>query len=108
MKHGPLASVSSRSFVWILAPQEGLREKNIITIKELKSRGVNHVTLIKQKGQDFPVDCYNNFIDLPKAPEFLLPVLATIPIQLFALGMAEVRNLNVDKPRHLAKSVTVE
>ena len=108
MKHGPLASISSHSFVWVLAPQEGLKEKNITTIKELSSRGVNHITVVKQEGQDFPKDCHDNFINIPKAPEFLLPVLATIPIQLFALEMAKVRNLNVDKPRHLAKSVTVE
>ena len=108
MKHGPLASIGQSSFVWVLAPQEGLKEKNITTMKELKSRGVSHVTLIKQRGQDFPEDCYDNLINIPNAPEFLLPVLTAIPIQLFALGMGKVRNLNVDKPRHLAKSVTVE
>ena len=108
MKHGPLASISLSSFLWVLAPQEEIREKNITTMKELKSRRVNHLTLIKQEGQDFPEDCYDNVINIPDAPDFLLPILTAIPIQLFSLYMAQVRKLNVDKPRNLAKSVTVE
>lgn len=107
MKHGPLASIGNLSRCVFLAPQECLKDKNITSMRELKSRGAD-ITLIKQKHQKFPDDCYDTAVNISKAPEYLLPILATIPMQLLGLNMAQSRNLNVDQPRNLAKSVTVE
>ena len=107
MKHGPLASIANMSRCVFLAPQKCLKDKNITSMRELKSRGAD-ITLIKQKDQDFPDDCHDRVVNISKAPEYLLPILATIPIQLLGLNMAQAKDLNVDQPRNLAKSVTVE
>ena len=76
-------------------------------MKEIKSRK-GTVVLFKQKGQNIPKDCYDYCVDLPKAKDFILPILAAIPLQLFSLYMAQRKGYNIDKPRNLAKSVTVE
>ena len=107
LKHGPLATIS-RGFVTLyLAGQVDLQEKNISSMKEIKSRG-GSIILIKQKSQEFPEDVYDYVIDIPDCPEELLPIVSVIPLQLFAMNSAQARKLNVDKPRNLAKSVTVE
>jgi len=107
IKHGPIAAVESRSPCFFVAPEESLKEKNILTMKEIKSRR-GTVILFKQKGQNIPKDCYDYCVDLPKAKDFILPILAAIPLQLFSLYVAQKKGLNIDKPRNLAKSVTVE
>ena len=76
-------------------------------MKEIKARG-GSLILLKQKGQKFPKDCYDEMIEIPKAPSYILPIISAIPIQIFAMEMAQKRRLNVDRPRNLAKSVTVE
>ena len=107
LKHGPLASIDSRSNCMFLAPQKGLQEKNILTMKEVKARG-GMIMLIKQTNQEFPEDSYDEVVNIPEAPDYLLPMLSIIPLQLFSLHLAQAKRLNVDKPRNLAKSVTVE
>ena len=107
MKHGPIASVESRSPCFFIAPEESLKEKNILTMREIKSRK-GTVVLFKQEGQKIPKDCYDYHVDLPKAKDFILPILAAIPLQLFSLYMAQKKGYNIDRPRNLAKSVTVE
>ena len=66
------------------------------------------VFLLKQKGQEFPEDSYREVIEIPKCKDFLLPIISVIPLQLLAMHMAKAKGHNVDKPRNLAKSVTVE
>jgi len=105
LKHGPLATVDEGKPLFFLAPQECLREKNISNMKEIKSRGGN-IILLKQKGQKFPRDCYDEIIEIPKCPSYILPIISAIPIQMFAMYMAQKRGLNIDKPRNLAKSDT--
>ena len=107
LKHGPLATVYEGKPFFFLAPQESLKEKNISNIKEIKARGGN-IILLKQKGQNFPRDCFDEVIEVPKAPSYILPIISAIPLQMFAMYMAQKKGLNVDKPRNLAKSVTVE
>jgi glucosamine--fructose-6-phosphate aminotransferase (isomerizing) len=107
IKHGPIANIERRSICIFLAPEKSLKEKNIIAMKEIKARD-GRVMLIKQQGQEFPEDCYDYVVELPKAKDFILPILATIPMQLFSLYLAQIKNYNVDRPRNLAKSVTVE
>lgn len=107
LKHGPLATVYEGKPFFFLAPQESLREKNISNMKEIKARGGN-IILLKQKDQDFPKDCFDESIEIPNAPSYILPIISTIPLQMFAMYMAKKKGLNVDRPRNLAKSVTVE
>tara|TARA_Y100001938_G_scaffold140893_1_gene209827 strand:- start:12416 stop:14242 length:1827 start_codon:yes stop_codon:yes gene_type:complete len=105
LKHGPIAHMCPMYF--FIAPEQGLRDKNITAMKEIKSRK-GRIILVKQRGQKIPEDCYDYLIEIPKAKDYILPILAAVPIQLFALYLAEIKGYNVDKPRHLAKSVTVE
>jgi glutamine---fructose-6-phosphate transaminase (isomerizing) len=107
LKHGPLATVCEGKPFFFLAPQESLRDKNISNMKEIKARG-GSIILLKQKGQNFPKDCFDECIEIPRAPSYILPIISTVPLQMFAMYMAKKRGLNVDRPRNLAKSVTVE
>lgn len=107
IKHGPLATVGNSSNCFFIAPQKELRNKNISSIKEIKSRN-GRVILITQEGVDFPEDCYDEIIRVPSAPDYILPILSVIPLQMFAMYMASNKGHSIDKPRNLAKSVTVE
>ena len=107
LKHGPLAAVGYHAMCMYLAPQKELFEKNVSTMKEIKARD-SHIIAITQEGLDFPEDTYDNILYLPKSPDYLQPILAVIPLQFFSMYMAQQHQYNVDRPRHLAKSVTVE
>lgn len=107
IKHGPLATVSGEKNLFFLAPQVSLRDKNESNIKELKCRG-GRLILVTQKGTVFEKGCYDYLVEIPSAPDYISPILATIPLQLFSMHMAIFKGNNVDRPRHLAKSVTVE
>lgn len=107
IKHGPLATITHEKNCFFLAPQRSLKDKNISNLKELKARNARLI-LITQAGMDFDKDCYDYLIEIPSAPDYILPILATIPLQLFSMYMASYKDYNVDKPRNLAKSVTVE
>jgi len=107
MKHGPLASMDKDSLCFLIAPEDNLVNKNITTMRELKARGVK-VVLIKQIDRSFPRDCYDEYIKISSAKDYLLPILSVIPLQIFSMYMAKERGYSLDKPRHLAKSVTVE
>ena len=107
MKHGPLATVGGGSVCVFLATQESLRDKNISNMKELKARDCRVVAIVQQ-GQSFPTDCYDYLVEIPCATEYISPILSAIPLQLFSMYLAQKKNYNVDRPRHLAKSVTVE
>ena len=107
IKHGPLASIGSDSLCFFLATQDSLRDKNISNMKELKAREC-HVIAVTQQGQNLPEDCFDALIEVPRSPEYISPILSVIPLQLFSMYLAQKKNYNVDRPRHLAKSVTVE
>jgi len=107
LKHGPLAAIGFHATCVYLAPQKELFEKNISTMREIMARE-SHIIAITQEGLVFPEDTYDDIIYLPKAPDYLQPILAVIPLQFFSMYMAQQRRYNVDRPRHLAKSVTVE
>jgi len=106
LKHGTLALIEEGVPVFGIATQGDLMEKTISNIKETKARGaiIFGITQYPEKmgeASDF-------LIELPKLPDPLMPMLAVLPTQLIAYYAAVVRNLDVDKPRNLAKSVTVE
>ena len=111
IKHGPLAAIGYHSFCFFLAPQEDMYEKNLSNIEEIKARET-YIAVITTEGLKFKEDKgtqkKNFVINIPKSYEILHPILCVIPMQLFSMYLAQSKNLDVDRPRHLAKSVTVE
>ncbi len=106
MKHGPLALIDSSFPTVALVPHDSMYEKTLSNIQEIKARGGKIITVTSEDGSS-PRTEENVFI-VPKTHEALFPILTTIPLQLFAYQVALARNLPIDKPRNLAKSVTVE
>jgi glucosamine--fructose-6-phosphate aminotransferase (isomerizing) len=107
MKHGPIALIDNHMPVVVLAPRDGVFRKTMGNIEEAKVRdGI--VIAIATEGDTEIVEKADHTIFIPEAHEFLYPILTTIPLQLFAYYTALQRGCDVDKPRNLAKSVTVE
>ena len=107
MKHGPIALIDDDMPVVFIATQDSSYEKVISNIQEVKARK-GHVIAIVTEG-DVQVRAMADFvIEIPKTDEAFVPLLATIPLQLLAYHIAVMRGCNVDQPRNLAKSVTVE
>jgi len=110
MKHGPIALIDERMPVVAIAPVDLVFEKMIGNMQEVKARGGSVVALTTRNDKLSSIlDASNDFIlELPKASEFLTPIVMTIPLQLLAYDIAVRRGCDVDQPRNLAKSVTVE
>ncbi len=107
MKHGPIALIDEQMPVFVIATNRSIIQKLISNVQEIKSRK-GEVIVLKEEGQEFPNDLASYAIEIPKTHELLSPVLASIPLQLFSYHAAKLRGCNVDQPRNLAKSVTVE
>jgi glucosamine--fructose-6-phosphate aminotransferase (isomerizing) len=108
MKHGPIALLEEGTPVVVVAThQKVVYEKVISNIQETRARGA-HVIAIATEGNEAIQHIANDVIYVPKSPAFLQAVLATLPLQLLAYRIARLRGLNVDQPRNLAKTVTVE
>jgi glucosamine--fructose-6-phosphate aminotransferase (isomerizing) len=111
MKHGPIALIDERMPVVTIAPRDHVFEKMIGNMQEVKARG-GSVVALTTRGDDklaSILDPKHDFIiELPHAPELLTPIMMVIPLQLLAYDMAVRRGCDVDQPRNLAKSVTVE
>ena len=108
MKHGTISLIVPGTPVIALATQDNVFEKTISNVRETKSRGAR-VILVCKEGAEVPEDAADYIIRLhPIAQEIFMPMLMVIPLQLFAYYMAVLRGCDVDKPRNLAKSVTVE
>lgn len=107
MKHGHIALVCPECPSLVLAPQGDVFKKLISTIQEIRARK-GPVIVVTNAGSDFPLDISDDIIQLPQCHECLQPILFTIPLQLLAYYTAIARGCDVDKPRNLAKSVTVE
>lgn len=90
-----------------LATQRKTLGKMISNVKEVKARGA-HVLLITLEGLEVDPECYDEIIRLPAVEDEYVPLLLVVTLQLIALGAANARGCDVDKPRNLAKSVTVE
>lgn len=106
MKHGPLALIDESFPTIALAPHDALFEKTLSNIQEIRARGGNIIMVTSEDATDLVTD--TDTITVPKTHEALYPILTTIPLQLFAYYTAHARGLPIDKPRNLAKSVTVE
>lgn len=107
LKHGPIALISPECPSVFLAPQSQIFQKSLSNIQEIKARG-GPLIGIASKNSNFPTDLVNDLIWIPEAHEAVQPILASIPIQLLALYIGIELKRDIDKPRHLAKSVTVE
>ena len=109
LKHGPISLIEEDTPVIALITHEETAAKTISNIKEVKARGA-YVVLIIEDGIVDSIDknCYDEIIYLPKTDEYTCPILSIIPLQLIAYYTAKKKNLDIDKPRNLAKSVTVE
>ncbi len=107
LKHGPIALIERGTLVIALATQTALYEKLASNIKEVKARGA-HVLSICPEDADTVIGLSDEVITIPNTEELFMPVLSVIPTQLFAYHCSVERGYDVDKPRNLAKSVTVE
>ena len=107
MKHGPLALIEEGLPVVILAPKDRYFEKTISNMQEVIARG-GKVILISNQNNNIISENIRFALEVPKTDDYLTPFLMTIPLQLLAYHVALLKNCNIDKPRNLAKSVTVE
>ena len=107
MKHGPIALIDSDMPVVVIATHNAMYEKVLSNIQEIKARQGRVIALVS-KGDDTIARIVDEVIELPDVQECLEPLVATIPLQLLAYHVAVCKGKNVDQPRNLAKSVTVE
>ncbi len=107
MKHGPIALVDEHCPVVAVLGEGTLREKTISNVEETVARGAN-VIAVAQEGDPAARRIARVVLPIPEAPEILAPFISSVPLQLLAYHVAKDRGLDVDKPRNLAKSVTVE
>ena len=107
MKHGPIALVDAESLTVLIAPVDSVYEKSVSGLEEIRARG-GTVLAITTEGNTALLKKADAVIYLPKTLEMLTPILAVIPLQLFAYHMSVAKGFDVDRPRNLAKSVTVE
>lgn len=107
MKHGPIALIDADMPVVVIATKKGTYEKVISNIQEVKARK-GRLILIVTQGDTVAANLADHVIEIPSTEEELIPLLASIPLQLLSYHIAVMRGCNVDQPRNLAKSVTVE
>jgi glucosamine--fructose-6-phosphate aminotransferase (isomerizing) len=107
MKHGPIALIDERMPVVFVAPQDGVYQKILSNVEEVKARK-GHVIAIVTEGDTGVARLAEQVIEIPETLDLLTPVLSAIPLQLLAYYIAVRRGCDVDQPRNLAKSVTVE
>jgi len=107
MKHGPIALIDEKMPVVVLAPRDRYFQKTMSNLKEVEARGGKVVVLTDDAKTASEIAAYR-FLTLPKASHYLTPIVMTIPLQLLAYYIAVHRGTDVDQPRNLAKSVTVE
>jgi len=107
MKHGPIALIDEQVPVVVLLPKDRYFQKTLGNLKEVESRGAKVIVLTDERNGPVEEAAYRLF-KVPRASHFLTPVVLTIPLQLLAYHIAVHRGTDVDQPRNLAKSVTVE
>ncbi|MCE2613381.1 glutamine--fructose-6-phosphate transaminase (isomerizing) [Flavobacteriaceae bacterium D16] len=107
MKHGPIALIDEQMPVIVIATRKGHYEKVVSNIQEIKSRSGKIIAIVTE-GDEQVRELADHVIEIPETFESLSPLLTTIPLQLLSYHIAVMRGCNVDQPRNLAKSVTVE
>ncbi len=107
MKHGPIALIDDEMPSVVIAPNDSLYDKIVSNVQQVKARG-GKVVAITNHGNESMARLADFCLDIPEVPECLTPIVASVPLQLLAYHIAVNKGRNVDKPRNLAKSVTVE
>lgn len=107
MKHGPIALIDENMPVVFIAPHDAVYEKIVSNIEEVRARGGRVIAVVTEGNLELGEKA-DHLITIPKTIDMLTPILATVPLQLLAYHIAVLRGCNVDQPRNLAKSVTVE
>lgn len=107
MKHGPIALIDEQMPVIVIAPKQGHYDKIVSNIQEIKSRSGKIIAVVT-KGDTQVKGLADHVIEIPETSDALSPLITTIPLQLLSYHIAVMRGCNVDQPRNLAKSVTVE
>tara|TARA_B110000259_G_C13745414_1_gene294245 strand:- start:71 stop:598 length:528 start_codon:yes stop_codon:yes gene_type:complete len=107
MKHGPIALIDENMPIFVIATSKGHYEKVVSNIQEIKSRSGKIIAIVTE-GDTQVKEIADHVIEIPETEEALTPLLTTIPFQLLSYHIAVMLNKNVDQPRNLAKSVTVE
>jgi glucosamine--fructose-6-phosphate aminotransferase (isomerizing) len=107
MKHGPIALIDEEMPVVFVATNKGTYDKALSNIQEVKARKGKVIAIVTEN-DELVRDLADHVIEIPETEEMLVPLLATIPLQLLSYHIAVMRGCNVDQPRNLAKSVTVE
>ena len=109
LKHGTISLIEKNSCVLVLVSDKKTAAKTISNIREVKSRGAYVILLIRGSlNLNIDTDCYDNIVIIPDVDDLLQPIVNVIPLQLIAYHVARLRGCDIDKPRNLAKSVTVE
>ena len=107
MKHGPIALIDNAMAIVALAPQDWLYDKVANNVKEVKARDGQVLAVLTEGDTQLAADV-DHVLYIPEAPEHIIPLLTTVPLQMLAYHIALLRGRDVDQPRNLAKSVTVE
>jgi glucosamine--fructose-6-phosphate aminotransferase (isomerizing) len=110
LKHGSIAVIDQGTPVIVIVPPRGrdlLHSKVVSNIQEVRARGARTI-VIAEEGDEDVVPYADHLIRVPRTPTLLAPVVTTVPLQILACEIADTRGLDVDQPRNLAKSVTVE
>ena len=107
MKHGPIALIDANMPVVVVAPSDGVYGKVLSNVQEVKARGGEVIAVVTEGNEEIR-EMVDHVIEVPATIDMLTPILTTIPLQLLAYHIAVMRGCNVDMPRNLAKSVTVE
>ena len=107
MKHGPIALIDEEMPIVVIATKHNYYEKVVSNIQEVKARKGKIIAIVTE-GDEKVAEMADHFIEIPDTEDCLTPILATIPLQLLSYYIAVMRGCNVDQPRNLAKSVTVE
>lgn len=107
MKHGPIALIDHELPTVVIAPMDDLHDKIISNIQQVKARGGSVIAIVT-KGDKAIKEIADHTLEIPNVPECLSPIIVSLPLQLLAYHIAVKKGCNVDMPRNLAKSVTVE
>ncbi|MEM9733939.1 MAG: glutamine--fructose-6-phosphate transaminase (isomerizing) [Pseudomonadota bacterium] len=108
LKHGPIALIDEEMPVIVIAPHDRIFEKTVSNMQEVAARGGKIILITDQKGADAAAMDEANVIVMPEMPEIITPIIYSLPIQMLAYHTAVTMGTDVDQPRNLAKSVTVE
>ena len=108
LKHGTISLIDNNTLVVALATQDNLFDKTVSNIREVKSRGAKILSITNEKNAEKISQISDDVICIPDSCSIIAPSLSVIPLQLFSYHIAKLRGCDIDKPRNLAKSVTVE